>query len=164
MITVVSALFASLISFAGTTTTALSGTTTGFLTLTSWTSSNFSYDTSNVTGFCTGQRFIKNVNKLGIAWIGVICCNADCTEYSIFGSSTQTGTYYPLGDSSGSGEDHCEMVNCASQCTVKNYCGYQCQATVNGWGRANWGESFVFGAFNPGNKYFGRSYTGCQPN
>lgn len=163
MIRLLALLFFSFNSFALTTSVNLAGTSTGFLTLPGWTKTSFSYDASNVVGFCTGPQFIKNVNKLGIAWVGVICCNSDCTQYSIFGSNTQSGTYYPLGDGNGSGEDHCEMVNCTSQCTVNNSCSYGCQTTVNGWGRANWGETFTFGALSSGNKYFGRYYTGCQP-
>jgi hypothetical protein len=140
--------------------TSVDGTTASSGPLSSgWIASSFNYDAGGVTGFCTGNRYVKSYGQFGLAWIGIILCNAQGTQFSIFASNSQSGTYYPLGDSSGSGEDHCQVVGFPDNCTAHNTCTFGCQTSTQGFRRAQYGETFQFGVMNPGNYYFGRFYS-----
>jgi|GEM_PF-2469247 len=76
-----------------------------------WTQYNFTTAPTAYPSGCSGTRYVGFNYEYNL-WMGLVTCGpADLTKYKIYASATKTGTYYPLGDQAGSGQDHCELVN-----------------------------------------------------
>ncbi|KAI8494927.1 hypothetical protein Bbelb_275320 [Branchiostoma belcheri] len=78
-----------------------------------WVPFNFTYDNSCTS--CTGERFVRQSSYTyggRILYVGVVLCSP--TQYKIFLSDNLNGTFRNIGDTSGHGQDHCELVGASS--------------------------------------------------
>lgn len=57
---------------------------------------------------CHGARYVAETGYTNAPIVGVILCSD--SRYKILVSESLDGTFYSLGDGSGSGQDHCEFV------------------------------------------------------
>lgn len=72
-----------------------------------WTPSDF-VATAFSNGCSGGQKLVK-YNPTYKKWVGAELCSP--TRYKLFLGETKDGGYYEIGDTGGSGQDHCELVN-----------------------------------------------------
>jgi cysteine-rich repeat protein len=71
-----------------------------------WVAYGFSYRFDHVG--CNGTRYVKASGRPEAPWLGVILCDAD--TYKIMLGTAADAPFYSLSDTSGNGEDHCELV------------------------------------------------------
>jgi hypothetical protein len=114
-----------------------------------------SFDVSkDTTSTCTGEHYVQ-FNAQYKKWVGAVLCKAD--EYKLYLSEAKAGPYYPIADSGGHGQDHCELVNpkmrmtnsdtidastCAG-CDAVSHASWGWPGDVPVYVRANFGEPFV---------------------
>ncbi|MBX3227542.1 MAG: hypothetical protein KIT84_14400 [Labilithrix sp.] len=72
-----------------------------------WRQYPFSMSDATTSGCTGGTRYVR-ATKFGM-WVGVELCWS--TRYKIYLSDSAAGTFYPIADGAGGGEDHCELVN-----------------------------------------------------
>ncbi|KAK3090466.1 hypothetical protein FSP39_012113 [Pinctada imbricata] len=73
-----------------------------------WLKYRFNYD--NIYTACHGEQYIKGTGFSVGAYLGVVLCNEDGKRYKLFMSENPGEMFLNMADSSGSGEDHCELV------------------------------------------------------
>lgn len=133
-------------------TTTSSGTTgsTGGNTSFSWQS--YEFDAAEYKIACYGERYVS-FSQAYSKWVGVILCDAN--RYKIFLGESQEGKFFEIGDNSGHGQDHCELVNPAftipNDDDIKSGCS-ACDISTElapplvgeGYTRSQFGEPFTF--------------------
>ncbi len=98
---------------------ALSGGTTcvSSVAVSNWSRYDFAFPTDLPSTVCQGTRYI-GYSQGYQRWVGAALCGTDSTKYKLFMSTSRTGPYYEIADTSGHGQDHCELIN--STFTIPN--------------------------------------------
>jgi hypothetical protein len=112
------------------------------------------------TSGCSGEKFVKYNRAMNI-WIGAQLCSRD--EYKLYLAPAREGPFEPIGDGSGHGQDHCEVLvpgfrlpidddvtsGGCSTCSVKPWSLW---STPGGfvWQRSAAGQTFVRREWGPG--------------
>ncbi|CAH1274042.1 BMP1 [Branchiostoma lanceolatum] len=126
-----------------------------------WEPFNFTYDNSCTS--CDGESFVRPSSYTyggRILYVGVVLCSP--TQYKIFLSDNIAGMFRNIGDHSGHGQDHCELVGTSSDPPSSSLDpDYQTCSGVGYW-RYHRGNSFTYGAIGDGsvngNVWYGRWY------
>ncbi|XP_066292098.1 MAM and LDL-receptor class A domain-containing protein 1-like isoform X1 [Branchiostoma lanceolatum] len=126
-----------------------------------WEPFNFTYDNSCTS--CDGERFVRPSSYTyggRILYVGVVLCSP--TQYKIFLSEDIAGMFRNIGDHSGHGQDHCELVGTSSDPPSSSLDpDYQTCSGVGYW-RYHRGNNFTYGAIGDGsvngNVWYGRWY------
>jgi hypothetical protein len=66
-------------------------------------------DPGAYTGCCEGGQVVVEYNAAQNKYLKVVLCSA--TRYDLFLGDTATGPFFKLGDRSGNGQDHCQLVS-----------------------------------------------------
>nr|XP_022292935.1 target of Nesh-SH3-like [Crassostrea virginica] len=103
-----------------------------------WYSYNVWLDNS-FNGCSGGQIFVKRTNYTSAPFLAVQFCNS--TRYKLFLGSSLGGKFMNIGDGSGRGEDHCELVG-GSELTASTGFTSSFQS-VNGYYRDHFGQQFI---------------------
>ncbi len=103
---------------------------------------------------CNGARYVRFDERYQL-FVGVSLCSA--TRYEIYLSATRDGTFLPVGDYAGNGQDHCELIDPAfripnedeitsggcTACDLDNFAFWEAVPTgAMGYSRARFGEPF----------------------
>ncbi|XP_078332903.1 uncharacterized protein LOC111119227 [Crassostrea virginica] len=110
---------------------------------------DFTFDDS--FNACYGDMYIKNSTYNPGKYVGIILCSP--TRYHLFLSDDYTGMFYNIGDGSGSGDDHCELVG-GTESTAIESPDYSSSPDIQGYYRNYMNEPFAFGDIG----YLGPSY------
>lgn len=104
---------------------------------TSWVAYSFAYYGAAGVG-CAGTRYVKASDRPEAPWLGAILCEGQLT-YKLMLADAVDGVFYSLSDTSGFGEDHCDLVGGTSV----PLSSYRTQS-IPGYRRAEAGEAFTF--------------------
>lgn len=130
-------------------------TPSGPAAVTSW--KKYAFKTFNNKRYCTGGQYVGYSAKYD-KWVGAESCDdTKNTEYKLYMSATETGTYYEIEDNSGNGQDQCELVNpnftitnddevtsgSCKNCAIQT--GYETRQGLTVFSRSRVGEAFQFG-------------------
>lgn len=77
--------------------------------VTSWSRYDFAFPPGLPAGACQGARYVGYSDGYQM-WVGIALCGTDKSKYKIFLSKSQMGPYYEIVDTSGGGEDNCELL------------------------------------------------------
>ncbi|MCP5150619.1 MAG: hypothetical protein H6983_08465 [Ectothiorhodospiraceae bacterium] len=104
-----------------------------------WVAYNFPVGSSLHTD-CTGTRYVRRSHFDSGLYVGAIRCSA--SEYKLMLASDPAGPYYEIGDRSGTGQDHCEIVGGPDGTTSAQWTS---SLGVNIYYRSSRGQTFTFG-------------------
>nr|XP_022292926.1 uncharacterized protein LOC111103758 isoform X2 [Crassostrea virginica] len=107
-----------------------------------WFQFNFTHDNS-YNGCPGGTRYVRKTQYSSAPYVGVVLCTA--TRYKILLGSDVLGPFLNIGDGSGSGADHCELVG-GYQLGAVMANDYINSPSVTGYQRLHWDEEFSLGA------------------
>ncbi|CAH1274043.1 CSMD3 [Branchiostoma lanceolatum] len=126
-----------------------------------WEPFNFTYDNSCTS--CDGERFVRPSSYTyggQILYVGVVLCSP--TQYKILLSDNITGTFRNIGDRSGHGEDHCELVGASSDPPSSSLDPDYRTCKGKGFWRLRRGYTFRYGSIGDGSingyRRYGRWY------
>uniref|UniRef100_K1QMQ2 Fibronectin type III domain-containing protein 1 n=1 Tax=Magallana gigas TaxID=29159 RepID=K1QMQ2_MAGGI len=105
-----------------------------------WYAHNVSVD--NSFNGCTGQILVKRTNYTSAPYLAVQLCSS--TRYKLFLGSSLGATFMNIGDGSGSGADHCELVG-GSEANALDAGNYVSSPSVDGYYRNTAGQEFSYG-------------------
>ena len=105
----------------------------------------YAFKSHAATTPCTGDRYVS-FHPTHCLWVGAILCNT--SQYKLFLSMSKAGTFYQMGDWSGSGEDHCALLD-PSYAHPCGKCSWGPMISSNtslgpGWGRYKEDTCFTF--------------------
>ncbi|KAI8516481.1 hypothetical protein Bbelb_050620 [Branchiostoma belcheri] len=132
-------------------------TVTGFPVFTPY---DFSFD--NSCNSCHGAKYVRQSQySYGgrPLFVGVILCSS--TRYKILMSDSLSGTFRNIGDSSGHGQDHCELVGASVDPPLSALDSDYKSCSGTGFWRQNRGLGFNYGAIGYGSangRIYGRWY------
>uniref|UniRef100_A0A8W8JET2 Apple domain-containing protein n=1 Tax=Magallana gigas TaxID=29159 RepID=A0A8W8JET2_MAGGI len=123
-----------------------------------WVQHNFTYD--NTWDGCTGgTRYVRRTQYPSAPYVGVVLCSP--TRYKILLGPALTDTFLNVGDGSGSGADHCELVGgLEADAVMAN--DYTTAPALTGYYRSSWGQAFTIGLIGYSEtSYFYNSWQEC---
>ncbi|XP_072033313.1 uncharacterized protein [Amphiura filiformis] len=118
-----------------------------------WTLRSFRYD--NNWNDCDGQQYVKSTGYDVGAYVGVVLCSS--TRYKIFLNDDLHSNFRNIADSSGHGQDHCELVGTQDSTTVTIDNDFWLSPSSVGYYRSTWGDEFQTGNIGGG---IGENWTG----
>ncbi|XP_061193363.1 uncharacterized protein LOC133201581 [Saccostrea echinata] len=125
---------------------------------TCWYKYNFTHD-NEFNGCAGGPEYVKKTEFTSAPLVGVVLCTP--TRYKLFLGENLTTTFFNIGDGSGSGQDHCELVG-GSQTTAIIPGDYNKSPAVTGYFRSHEGQEFQFGKIGIAqSSYYFNSYLEC---
>ncbi len=99
-----------------------------------WEASGFA--APEATSGCHGARYVR-YNERYSKWIGAVLCSP--TAYKLYASEAKSGPFYPIADTAGHGQDHCELVSATfslpNEDDVTSGACPSCSVTMAGWER-----------------------------
>ncbi|XP_072032084.1 uncharacterized protein [Amphiura filiformis] len=118
-----------------------------------WTLRSFRYD--NNWNDCDGLQYVKSTGYDVGAYVGVVLCSS--TRYKIFLNDDLHSNFRNIADSSGHGQDHCELVGSQDNAQVTLGNEFWSSPSSVGYYRSHRGEDFQTGNIGGG---IGENWTG----
>jgi len=114
-----------------------------------WTAVNFITTGINIANSCSGgTEYVKQSDFSPYLYVGAMLCSP--SRYKLFLAFSPGGPYYEIGDTSGSGQDHCELIG-GTNGTVGDNAGTS--SGERGFWRSSLGQDFFFEDIPASNAY-----------